>query len=62
MHPFMFDGSIIPRGFHLPQDYIDLLTKENLPEFSSFAVKIVMKTSDPAYVPKIQDVRAVASY
>ena len=32
MHPFMFDGSIIPRGFHLPQDYIDLLTKENLTE------------------------------
>ena len=34
----------------------------NLPEFTSFAVKIVMKTDDPAYVPKIQDLRAVASY
>jgi hypothetical protein len=34
----------------------------NLPEFSSFAVKIVMKSVDPAYVPKIQDIRAVASF
>ena len=37
-------------------------TIDNLPEFSSFAVKIVMKTSDPAYVPKIQDMRAVATF
>jgi hypothetical protein len=35
---------------------------DNLPEFNSFAIKIVMKTDDPAYVPKIQDLRAVASY
>ena len=35
---------------------------ENLPEFSSFAIKVVMKTSNPAFVPKIQDLRAVASY
>ena len=34
----------------------------DLPEFSSFAVKIVMKGVDPAYVPKIQDIRAVASF
>ena len=34
----------------------------NIPEFSSFAIKIVMKSVDPAYVPKIQDVRAVASF
>jgi hypothetical protein len=26
----------------------------NLPEFSSFAVKIVMKSVDPAYVPKFK--------
>ena len=37
-------------------------TEENLTEFSSFAVKIVMKTDDPAYVPKVQDLRAVASF
>ena len=35
---------------------------EDLPEFSSFAVKIIMKSRNPAYVPKIQDLRAVASY
>ena len=35
---------------------------EDLPEFSSFAVKLIMKSSNPAFVPKIQDLRAVASY
>ena len=34
----------------------------NLQNFSSFAVKVVMQTTDPAYSPKIQDIRAVASY
>ena len=34
----------------------------NLEEFSSFAVKIVMLGVDPAFVPKIQDIRAVASF
>ena len=34
----------------------------DLPEFSSFAIKIVMKTVDPAFAPKIQDIRAVASF
>jgi len=34
----------------------------DLPEFSSFGIKIVMKSDNPAYVPKIQDMRAVASY
>ena len=34
----------------------------DLPEFTSFSIKIVMKSDDPAYPPKIQDVRAVASY
>ena len=34
----------------------------NLEEFSSFAVKIVMRGVDPAFVPKIQDIRAVASF
>ena len=35
---------------------------EDLPEFSSFAVKVIMKSRNPAFVPKIQDLRAVASY
>ena len=34
----------------------------DLPEFSSFAIKIVMKGTDPAYVPKIQDIRTVAAF
>ena len=37
-------------------------SEEDLTEFSSFAIKIVMKTDDPAYIPKIQDLRAVASF
>ena len=35
---------------------------EDLPEFSSFAIKIVMKSSNPAFIPKVQDLRVVASY
>ena len=34
----------------------------NLPEFTSFAVKIIMESDNPAYVPKVQDLRAVASF
>tara|TARA_B100000035_G_scaffold139073_1_gene118526 strand:- start:4735 stop:12852 length:8118 start_codon:yes stop_codon:yes gene_type:complete len=34
----------------------------DLPEFSSFAIKVVMKGVDPAFVPKIQDIRAVAAF
>lgn len=33
-----------------------------LDEFSSFAIKIIMKTDDPSNAPKLQDLRAVASY
>jgi len=34
----------------------------DLDEFASFAVKIVMKASNPCYIPKIQDARIVAAY
>jgi hypothetical protein len=34
----------------------------NLNEFSSFAIKIIMRSSNPVYVPKIQDARVVASF
>ena len=34
----------------------------NLEQFSSYAIKIIMCTTDPVYVPKIQDIRAIASY
>ena len=34
----------------------------DLEEFSSFAVKVVMTSVDPAFVPKVQDIRSVASF
>ena len=34
----------------------------DISEFSSFAVKIVMKSSNPCYIPKIQDARIVAAF
>jgi hypothetical protein len=34
----------------------------SLSEFSSYAIKIVMTTSNPSFVPKIQNMRAIASY
>ena len=34
----------------------------DLSDFSSLAVKIVMKASNPCYTPKIQDARIVAAY
>ena len=45
------------------ESYQDITySASDLPEFSSFAIKIVMKSNDPAYVPKIQDIRAVAAF
>jgi hypothetical protein len=34
---------------------------DNLDDFISFGVKVTMSSDDPAYVPKIQDIRVVAS-
>lgn len=34
----------------------------NLPEFTSYAIKIVMKTDNPAYAPKLQDMISIAAY
>ena len=34
----------------------------DLSEFASFAIKVVMKASNPCYIPKIQDARIVAAY
>ncbi|MAH08680.1 MAG: hypothetical protein CL961_03330 [Euryarchaeota archaeon] len=49
--------------FEKQEDYQELIySAENLAEFTSFSVKIIMKTDNPSYVPKIQDLRAVASY
>ena len=43
--------------------YQDLkYSASDLPEYSSFAIKIVMTGTDPSYVPKVQDIRAVAAF
>ena len=34
----------------------------DLPEFASFGVKVIMQSVDPSFAPKIQDIRAVASF
>ena len=34
----------------------------DIEEYSSFAIKIVMRGVDPAFAPKIQDIRAVAAF
>ena len=34
----------------------------DIDEYSSFAIKIVMRGVDPAFAPKIQDIRAVAAF
>ena len=34
----------------------------NLNEFTSFAIKIVMRSSNPVFVPKIQDIRIIATF
>ena len=49
--------------FEKQQDYQELTySVSGLPEFTSFAVKVLMKSENPAYVPKVQDLRVVASY
>jgi hypothetical protein len=49
--------------FERSEDYQEVIySVSELPDFTSFAIKIVMKTDNPVYVPKIQDIRAVASY
>ena len=56
-------GNSISGQFEKQEYYQELrYSVSNLPEFTSFAIKLIMKTDDPAYVPKIQDLRAVASY
>ena len=72
--PFNLDGSpdvemlpissnTISGDFESQKSYQEFMYSDSgLPSFSSFAVKLVMKTADPAYVPKIQDLRVVASF
>ena len=72
--PFNIDGNSdfdiiatptnsISGQFEKQEDYQEMThSASNLPEFTSFAIKIIMKSDNPAYVPKVQDLRAVASY
>jgi len=56
-------GNSISGNYETQAEYQEFkYSVSNLPEFSSYAVKIVMKTDEPAFPPKIQDLRAVASY
>ena len=64
------DIEVIPSTDNLIAGYIESQNayKEykysvaNLAEFTSFAVKVVMRSSNPVFVPKIQDIRIVASF
>jgi hypothetical protein len=64
------DIQVIPSTDNLIAGYIEnqsaykeyKYSVNNLQEFTSFAVKIVMRSANPVYVPKIQDLRVVASF
>jgi len=64
------DVEVIPSTDNLIAGYIEnqkaykeyKYSVNNLQEFTSFAVKIVMRSSNPVFVPKIQDIRVVASF
>jgi hypothetical protein len=54
-------ANIIPSSSKDEDDFKDYLyTAENLPEFISFAIKIVMKSSNTAQVPLIKDFRTIS--
>lgn len=64
------DFDIIPSSENAVSSYIEnqsaykeyRFSAKDLNPFSSFAIKIVMRSSNPVLVPKIQDVRIVASF
>jgi hypothetical protein len=64
------DVDVIPSSENVVSGYVEnqssykeyKFSAKDLNPFSSFAIKIVMKTSNPVLVPKIQDVRIIASY
>ena len=42
-------------------DFFDYnFSETDIPEFSAFKIKIVMKGSNPAYPPRLTDMRAIA--
>ena len=46
---------------HYKNDFFDYnFSESDIPEFSAFKIKIVMKGTNPAYPPRLQDMRAIA--
>lgn len=64
------DVEVIPSSDNFVSGYVETqesykeyrFSASNLNPFSSYAIKIIMRSSNPVFVPKIQDVRIVASY
>ncbi len=56
-------GNSISASFEKQSYYQEFKYSVNdLPEFTSFSIKVVMKGDNPAFPPKVQDLRGVASY
>lgn len=48
--------------FELRKDYQELKYYINdLPEFSKYQIKLVLRSPNPVFAPKVQDLRVVAS-
>ena len=64
------DVRVIPSSENSVASYIEnqnsykeyKFSVSNLNNFSSFAIKVIMRSSNPVFPPKIQDIRAVASF
>jgi hypothetical protein len=64
------DVSVTPSSENVVSGYLEnqnsykeyKFSVSNLQEYSSFAVKVVMRSSQAVFVPKIQDIRIVASF
>ena len=61
------------RQFEKPDTIAAITEKQNryrelqfyindLPEYSQYAVKVVLKSDNPVFAPKLQDLRIVASF
>jgi hypothetical protein len=60
---FNIDGSAdleLPESSHSGEFYDRLYTVDDLPEFTSFAIKVVMKSTNPTKQPTIRDFRTIA--
>ena len=60
---FNINGSAdleLPESSHAGEFYDRLYTVDDLPEFTSFAIKVVMKSTNPTKQPTIRDFRTIA--